>query len=96
MDATNMIDLIGYSAGLMTIATFAQKRMLTMRMCAISANLLFIGYGALAGVHPVALLHVILLPLNVMRLFEGWRGSRHPLLSGRAPPLKEQWQHLSR
>jgi hypothetical protein len=37
---------------------------------AIAANLFFIGYGALGLLYPVLFLHLILLPLNVMRLVQ--------------------------
>jgi hypothetical protein len=37
---------------------------------AIASNLAFIGYGAVAHLTPILLLHVVLLPLNVWRLRE--------------------------
>jgi CRP/FNR family cyclic AMP-dependent transcriptional regulator len=39
--------------------------MLTLRAVAICSNLAFIVYGIAAAVHPVLVLHLILLPLNV-------------------------------
>jgi len=63
-----LIDLLGFLASGLTLATFAQRSMVPMRIIAIAANVCFIGYGA-AGEHlPVFLLHVVLLPLNVARL----------------------------
>ena len=70
MDAMLSIDAIGYSAGFATLITFAQRRIVPMRLFAVGANLLFISYGILGSFYPVALLHLILLPLNVFRLAE--------------------------
>ena len=42
--------------------------MLPMRVMAIGANICFIGYGAMGQFIPVLALHVILLPVNLVRL----------------------------
>ncbi len=64
------VDVLGCAAAAATLLTFAQKRMWPMRILAIAANLFFIGYGALALLYPVLFLHLILLPLNIMRLVQ--------------------------
>ncbi len=64
------VDIIGFSACGATLATFAQTRMWPMRIFAIAANILFIGYGALGLLYPVLFLHLVLLPLNVARLVQ--------------------------
>lgn len=63
-------DALGFAAAIFTLTAFAQKSMLPMRMAAIAANLCFIGYGALGPYYPVLLLHLILLPTNLLRLTE--------------------------
>ena len=63
-------EVLGCAAAAATLLTFAQKRMWSMRISAIAANLFFIGYGALGLLYPVLFLHLILLPLNVMRLVQ--------------------------
>ncbi|MBM1170922.1 hypothetical protein [Microvirga arabica] len=63
-----LIDAFGYAASGLTLATFAQRAMLPMRIMAIGANVCFIGYGAMGPFMPVLVLHVILLPINVIRL----------------------------
>ena len=95
MSSLSFTDVIGYAAALMTLVTFAQRRMLVMRLSAIAANLLFISYGALGSFYPVAVLHLVLLPLNIMRLSEQWLGTGK--LKGRRPgaPLIEQWHRAS-
>ena len=62
------IDVLGYAASGMTLATFAQRTMLPMRIMAIGSNVCFIGYGAMGPFMPVLMLHLILLPVNLARL----------------------------
>lgn len=64
------VDVLSCVAAAATLLTFAQKHMWPMRILATGANLLFIGYGALGLLYPVLFLHLILLPLNVMRLVQ--------------------------
>jgi hypothetical protein len=62
------IDIFGYAASGLTLATFAQRTMLPMRILAIGAHLCFIGYGAMGMYLPVLALHLVLLPVNLARL----------------------------
>lgn len=62
------VDAIGYLAALITIATFYMKTMIPLRMVGMFSNVTWIAYGALAGVYPPLVLHVLLLPLNAVRL----------------------------
>ncbi|GEO15150.1 hypothetical protein [Microvirga aerophila] len=62
------IDIFGYAASGLTLATFAQRTMLPMRILAIGANVCFIGYGAMGMYLPVLALHLVLLPINLARL----------------------------
>jgi hypothetical protein len=79
------IDVVGYAASGLTLATFAQRTMLPMRIMAIGANICFIGYGAMGLFIPVLALHVILLPVNLVRL----RTLVSPPRSGELPPREE-------
>ncbi len=60
--------MIGFAAAVLTLLAFAQKRMLPMRFLAIGANISFIGYGFLNELYPVLVLHIVLLPINAVRL----------------------------
>ena len=62
------VEVFGYLGALLTVATFSMKTMLHLRVVGIVANLAFISYGATASVYPVLLLHLVLLPLNLLRL----------------------------
>ncbi len=64
----NWIQLVGYAASLLVFSTFYMKTMIPLRSVAIGSNVAFLTYGYFAHLYPVFLLHVVLLPLNVLRL----------------------------
>jgi CRP/FNR family transcriptional regulator, cyclic AMP receptor protein len=72
----NQADVIGYAAAFLVFVTFWMKTMVPLRTLGIASNLFFIAYGYLAGAYPPLLLHLLLLPLNIMRLLEMLRLSR--------------------
>ncbi len=63
-------DLLGYAASAMVLATFCMSSMLYLRLVAIGSNILFILFGLVAHIHPVLLLHLVLLPVNIARLMQ--------------------------
>jgi len=64
------VDGLGFAASGLVLATFCMKRLVPLRAMAITSDLAFILYGYAAGIEPVLVLHLILLPVNVMRLLE--------------------------
>ena len=72
MDAN---EAIGYLASGLVLATFCMRDMVSLRWVAITSNLAFIAYGALEDLGPVLALHVLLLPVNVLRLAQSVRAS---------------------
>lgn len=85
------VDLLGYLASALVLATFCTRGMVPLRLLAITSNLAFIVYAVRAGLLPVLLLHALLLPVNVWRLAETLRrrgGSAAPL-----PPLHKENHH---
>ena len=66
------IDLVGYFASALVLATFCMRDMVALRCMAIASNLAFIAYGGLADLGPVLTLHLLLLPVNALRL-KAWR-----------------------
>jgi hypothetical protein len=90
----SFVDLYGFVAAAMTLATFAQRTMLPMRVTALFANVFFILYGWLGPFYPVLILHMVLLPVNTIRLREVARGRRK--LTGfdvvTPMPLLDQWR----
>jgi hypothetical protein len=77
-------DIIGYIASVLVLATFSMTSMRSLRTTAIASNIAFIVYAAAADLHPILILHGILLPVNVVRLMQidhrsDWRiGRRRP------------------
>jgi CRP/FNR family transcriptional regulator, cyclic AMP receptor protein len=63
-------DLLGYLAAAFVFATFWMKTMVPLRVLGVFSNIGFIAYGYLASAYPPLLLHLILLPLNIVRLHE--------------------------
>src|SRR5262249_46022165 len=48
--------------------TFYMKTMIPLRAVAISSNVAFMTYGLVGHIYPVAALHAVLLPMNILRL----------------------------
>jgi hypothetical protein len=66
-------DACGYVASALVLATFSMRSMRALRLMAIASNVAFIGYAAMADLHPILALHATLLPLNLMRLLQEQR-----------------------
>lgn len=63
-------EISGYVASVLVLLTFIAKDTRLLRTAAIFSNLAFITYGTLQWLPPVLALHVVLLPLNMVRLSE--------------------------
>ena len=66
----SVAEMAGYLAAFLVFLTFYMKTMIPLRVIGICSNCAFIIYGYLGGLYPVLILHVILLPLNSLRLHE--------------------------
>lgn len=64
----SFVEPLGYLASALVLATFCMRDMVALRCMAIASNLAFITYGGLADLGPVLVLHLLLLPVNVLRL----------------------------
>ncbi len=62
--------ILGYAAAACVFVTFYMKTMVPLRIAGIVSNVLFIGYGYMELAYPVLVLHVVLLPLNILRLHQ--------------------------
>jgi CRP/FNR family transcriptional regulator, cyclic AMP receptor protein len=83
-------DFVGYAAAVLVFATFWMKTMIPLRVLGLASNVLFIGYGYLAGAYPPLVLHILLLPLNVMRLRQMLQLSRQ-VAQAAAGDLNMDW-----
>jgi len=63
-------EAVGYLASSLVLAAFCVRDMLPLRILAIGSNLAFMSYGWLADLRPVLLLHLVLLPTNLLRLWQ--------------------------
>jgi len=63
-------EIFGYVAAGTTLVTYSMRTMIPLRVAGIASNCLFIAYGFLAAIYPTLLLHLILLPLNSVRLYQ--------------------------
>lgn len=66
----SLLEAVGYLGSLFSIATYAMRTMVALRMLAIFSNILSASYGFFMDIYPMLILHVIVLPLNVWRLHE--------------------------
>ena len=73
----SIIDMVGYVAAFLVFSTFYVKKILTLRLIAISSNVAFICYAFGAGLYPIFILHSLLLPLNLYRIFEIKRAEKN-------------------
>jgi CRP/FNR family cyclic AMP-dependent transcriptional regulator len=69
-DFASVAEASGYIASGLVFLTFCMKTMIALRVIAIGSNIAFIVYGLIADLTPIYLLHTILLPLNIMRLWQ--------------------------
>lgn len=71
----NSNDLLGWVAAAATLATFYCQGMVRLRSLALVSNVCFIGFALSQAIWPVLVLHLLLLPLNVVRLLQARRAS---------------------
>ncbi|HKA35931.1 MAG TPA: cyclic nucleotide-binding domain-containing protein [Thermoanaerobaculia bacterium] len=62
------VEIAGYVASFLVFSAFYMKTMIPLRSVAIASNVAFLTYGLAGRLYPIAALHAILLPLNVLRL----------------------------
>jgi hypothetical protein len=72
----NLSEMSGYVASALVLLAFVAKDMRVLRTIAIFSNLAFITYATIEWLPPVLFLHLVLLPLNIVRLAEIVRAAR--------------------
>jgi hypothetical protein len=60
----------GISRGRSGLGDLLHEAVIPLRVLAITSNVSFILYGYWAGIEPVMLLHIVLLPVNAFRLLQ--------------------------
>ena len=64
----DIVEVIGYVGSALVVTSFTMKNMLWLRYVAVLSNVAFLGYGFLGELWPVFGLHLVLLPLNLVRI----------------------------
>ena len=63
-------ELSGYIASALVLTSFCMRSMRWLRTAAIGSNVSFIFFAAVSDIRPVLVLHSILLPINLARLWQ--------------------------
>lgn len=64
------IEAVGYAGTGFTILAYGFKNLIPLRIAAILSSLAFLTYGLLVQSYPLILMEMVLLPINLFRLFE--------------------------
>ncbi len=64
------IDVIGYAGTGLTVLSYSMRRMLPLRIAAVSSSVAFLTYASFTGAGPLIVMEMILLPINGYRLLE--------------------------
>ncbi len=86
----NLGNVLGMLGVAFTLASFAMKTMLPLRVLALVSSVCFIGYGYLESLLPGLILNCILLPVNAHRVWEIRRLSREIARATQDSPIS-QW-----
>ena|ERR1700693_1240945 len=66
-------EIFGYLAATLLLLTFFMRQMVPLRAVAIASSMAWLVYGWADHIYPVVSLHIILLPLNGIRLHQALR-----------------------
>jgi hypothetical protein len=63
------VDGLGFCASFAVLASFCMTTIVSLRLLALTSNVLFSTYGLIAHIYPVVFLHLMLLPINLVKLY---------------------------
>ena len=63
-------NILGVIGAIFYVASVSMKTVIPLRIAAIFSTIFFLGYGALAPSLPTAAMYLMLLPLNLLRLYQ--------------------------
>jgi CRP/FNR family transcriptional regulator, cyclic AMP receptor protein len=75
-------EIFGYLAAGLLLLTFFMQQMAALRAVAIASSIAWLVYGWADHIYPVLCLHMILLPLNTIRLYQAMRAMAPPKAEG--------------
>ncbi len=82
------LDLVGFVAAALVLLAFFMTSMVALRVTALLSNVVFFADGYLGDLAPVAVLHLLLIPLNLWRPGEIERARRGRPRTLRRTPAK--------
>ena len=65
-----LLEAIGYFNAALGVAMLAIRTMIPLRITGIAHNVVSILFGFFSGVYPMLVQHMILLPINTLRLIQ--------------------------
>ena len=87
------VDGLGFCASFAVLASFCMTTIVSLRLAALTSNVLFSTYGLIAHIYPVMFLHLMLLPINLVKLYRlRWRERA----SGGVPPQAQSTSQVLR
>src|SRR5215831_6656778 len=88
------VDWLGYLAAMLVFCSFYARTFVVLRLVAITSNMAFIGYAVAKGLYPVLVLHLVLLPLNCLRLAQFRAVTNRPEMENSDPGTIPPTGHL--
>lgn len=89
--------ILGCLGVVFSLASFAVKRMTSLRLLAMVSNVCFIGYGYSIAAWPGVILNIVLLPINARRVWEIRKLSRQIAQTTEySPPSEWLLPHMNR
>jgi CRP/FNR family cyclic AMP-dependent transcriptional regulator len=67
------VEAIGYGGTVFTIASYSMRTIIPLRIAGILSSVFFISYALLMHLWPMLLTELVILPLNILRLFQMFR-----------------------
>ena len=64
------IEAIGYAGTAATVATYSMRTIIPLRIAGILSSVFFITYALSAGIWPMLVTELIILPINCVRLYQ--------------------------
>lgn len=70
LEAIILIEVVGWTASALTIATYAMNTMMPLRILALGSSVCFVIYGTVLQLWPLLVMELVLLPINSFRLWQ--------------------------
>ncbi|WP_299962651.1 cyclic nucleotide-binding domain-containing protein [uncultured Roseobacter sp.] len=70
MNGVDWIELVGWIASALTVASYAVNTMLALRVLAIASSVAFVLYALFLQLWPLLAMELLLLPINMLRLWQ--------------------------